>query len=108
MHLLPMQYRKPFQNLFAVRRELNQNFTAVLIAVVADYRAALLQTVNQFDRAVVLQAKPVCKCGSSGPGSFRQPFHGEKQLMLLGFYAGRTDSLFAEMNKGANSITEFG
>lgn len=53
LHFFPVKNRKLFKNRLAGRRQLNQHFTAILVAMAAHDRASLLQPVNQFDRAVM-------------------------------------------------------
>jgi len=44
--------------MFAVRRKLDENFTAVFFAIATADRAMFYQTVDQFDGAVMPEAKP--------------------------------------------------
>jgi len=58
LQLLPMQDRKLSQEVLTMWRQFDQNLTTVLLAMPASDGAALDKAVDEFDCAVMPQAKP--------------------------------------------------
>jgi hypothetical protein len=103
-----VQNRKPVQQILAVRREFNQHFAAVLIAVAAFHGAMIDETVQQFHCAVVPKTQPLRKRGDSRTSARRHAFQGEKKLVLLRLNPLRTGSLFAEVKELTNAVPKLG
>jgi hypothetical protein len=103
----PVKKGKPVQQILAVRRQFNQYLTMVLITRAASHCPVFHQAIHQLHRAVMAQAKPLGKRRDAWPSSRRQPFDGEKNLMLLWFEAYGSRGFFAEMQELANPIPEF-
>ena len=64
------------------------------------------QPVDQFDRAVMLDLQPLCQFSDSGPGSRRQAFQCQHQLMLTRFQPRVAGGLLAEVKKAADLIAQ--
>src|SRR5690349_18382200 len=91
----------------AGRRQAHPYLAAVLLPGMALDGARLLQPVDQFDGAVVLDKQSARDLASGRIHSVRQPLNGEQQLVLL-----RLDSVlgcggFAEVKEAANLAAEF-
>lgn len=96
------------QQLFAMTREFYQNFSLIQVTVPAANGAAFYKAVNEFDRAVMAEAKLLRERSNRGTAAFRQAFDCEKNLVLL-----RLDSLgagrfFAEMQELPDTVTKLG
>ncbi len=65
-----MQNRELAQKLFAMRRQLDQNLTTVLVAMAADNGAPFNEAVDELDGAVVAQAKLLGECRHGRACSF--------------------------------------
>jgi hypothetical protein len=89
---------------FAVRRELHQHFTMILISVSALQRALVNETIYKFYGAVMAKAELLGKCGNSGTIALGQAPERQKKLMLLGFDALGAGRFFAKMQELPDTV----
>ena len=104
-----MSKRKIPQHLFSLWGEGDKHPPLIPLTPPAAFDEATFgEPVDEFDRAMMRELEPL---GHSADGRFpplRQPLHGQEHLVLLGFKARRTRSLFTEAEKAAKLITKFG
>lgn len=104
--LLPVKNRKLMQQAFSVRGKLHKDLTAVMLAVATHDRPTFDEPIHQLYCAVMTQTEPLRKHSHCRTKLFRQALDGQKQLMLLRFYALRTRCFFTEMEELADGVTE--
>lgn len=91
-----MGQRKRLQKFFSVARQLDQNLPAIIGAAQAAQKTPLDQTIDQLDRAMMLQLHAFGQHTDGGLQADRKAAHGQQQLMLLWLDAGLARSSFAE------------
>jgi hypothetical protein len=87
--------------------ERNQNLSAILATGVPPHQACGRKTVDEFDRTVMPDLKPLGELADPGTRAFGQTFQSQHELMLLRFEACITGRLLAEVEKAAQLITDF-
>lgn len=85
-----------------------QDLATVIAGALASHVAATLQTVDQFDRTVMLNLHAVRQFADARANSARHALDGEHQLILATFQPGGLHGLFAEMQVPANLVPELG
>jgi hypothetical protein len=103
-----MQDGKTVQQGFAARREFHEHFAMIQVAVLSTYGAEVHQAIDQLNRAVMAKTKQVGERSNRRTRAFRQSFHCEQKLMLLGFNALGAGRFFAEAQKLADAVPKFG
>ena len=87
--------------------EFNQDFTTILIAGPASYRAMFHQAVHKLHGAVMTEAKSLGKCCDGGTDSLGQSFDGKQKLMLLRFDGLGSSGFVAEVQELTDAVPEF-
>jgi hypothetical protein len=103
---LPVQNRKPMQQVLAVRREFYQDLAMIIISVPAPQCTALNQTIDKFHRTVMAKAELARERSNRGADALGQTFDGQEELMLLRFDAPGSGYLLAGMQELPNTMTE--
>jgi hypothetical protein len=96
------------QQHFSMRREFNQDFSLILVAVPATKGAALYQPIYEFDRAVVTKTKLLGKRCDGGTAVLRQSLDCQQNLVLLGLNTLGAGRFFAEVQELPDTVTELG
>jgi hypothetical protein len=68
---------------------------------------AAFETIDQFDRAVVLDAQTLSHLPNRRSVAFRNTLDGQQKLMLRGLQIARPRLLFAEVEKSPDLVAEF-
>src|SRR5262245_3874416 len=76
------------------------------VAALAFDEVSLLEAVDQFDRAVVPNAQPVCEIGNRRLHSLGQTFQGEQELILSRSKACSLGGLLAECQVAGDLVTK--
>jgi hypothetical protein len=88
--------------------KLDEHFTTIFNAMSTRYCSLLDKPVNQLNRAVMSQAQSLRKSPDCRAASLRKPFNGQEDLVLLWLDSLRPRSFFAQVQKLADAIAEFG
>lgn len=96
------------QQRFAVSREFDQDLSLIFMAVSPTYRAAVHQSVYEFNRAVVTKTELLRKRSNCWTGTFRQSFDRQQHLVLLRLDSLGASCFFAEVQKLPDPVTELG
>jgi hypothetical protein len=103
-----MSEREGPQRLLSLWGEANKHLPLISLIPAALDETTIGEPIDEFDRAMMRELEPLGQSADGRFPSLRQPLHGKEQLMLLGFKARSTRSLFAEAEKAAKLIAKFG
>ena len=104
----PVRQCQPPQDRAANRSQPDKDFALVFDARNSRDRAGSLETVYQFDRAVVLDKQPGGDLPDGGFHTLGQALHGEQQLMLMRLDVMLLRGSFAEMKELPDLPPELG
>jgi hypothetical protein len=96
------------EKLFSPREKHNKDAPAVVAAAVAAYQPVLLQPVDQFDDAVVLQRQAIGQGTDGGLGLLGQAPNRQQNEILLRFESGRACLGVAFAQKQADAVAQLG
>jgi len=96
------------QHSLALGSHRQQHFPPVFISPMPPDIPASREPVHQLDRAVMLNEQPGRQLANGRLDTFRQPLHGEQQLMLLRLDAEGLCGRLAEMKELPDLAPEFG
>lgn len=96
------------EELFAVTGQLDQYATPVIRGAKSTEKTSLDETVDQLDRAVVLELHPLRENSDGRFEVFGQASYGQQELMLLRFDAGFSGGGFAEPQEATDLEAKFG
>ncbi len=99
---------EPFEQSLAPRRDFDQYLTPVCVALLAPYKTALFQAVDEFDSAVVAKEEAFGEVTDTGDRLFRNAFQGKEQLVLRRIDSRLACRIFAEMMEAADLVAELG
>jgi hypothetical protein len=102
-----MSEREIPQRLLPLWGEANKHLPLIGLTPAALDETTLGEPIDEFDRAVMRDLEPLGQRADGRFPSLRQTFHGQEQLVLLGFKARSTRSLFTEAEKPAKLIAKF-
>ena len=103
-----MGERELSQDATAGACEPNDYLAAIRLRRVADDVTAAFQAVNELNHAVMFELQPDGQLSDGRDGSRREPFEGEKQLVLLRLQPMRANLIVAETKKSADLAAELG
>jgi hypothetical protein len=98
-----VRLRQAAEHPLAGQRQLDEDFTAVLIALAPNDQVSPSKPIEQADHGVMLQLQPIGESPYRRPPIFREPFESEKELVLLRFHP-RCATLFLAEDHEATQL----
>jgi len=103
-----MDMGEPAEDGFSAAGDANANTPPIVGVRVPRDQSLGHETIDEPDRTVVFDVKTLGEAADGRRQLRRQPFQRQQQLMLARVEPGRTRRAFAERQKAADLIAEFG
>lgn len=101
-----MSEREIPQHFLSLWGEANKHLPLISLVPAALDETAFHEPIDEFDRAMMGELEPLGQSSDGRFPSFRQTFHGKKQLVLLEFKARSTHDLFGSCGESSEVDSE--
>lgn len=101
-----MSEREIPQHFLSLWGEANKHLPLISLVLAALDETTFHEPIDEFDRAMMGELEPLGQSADGRFCSFRQTFHGKKQLVLLEFKARSTHDLFGSCGESGEVDSE--